>query len=226
MTIIVEAADAASFEDLLSRIRPYVPRCPTEIMVQALIDTVRDFSKFTRGYTYEAPGDTITALVSDYAIALPSALDVAPISIEEMTVDGVVCHFKTPDWLRRFLGANWRKREADDFRYFTLLTQTQYTFPCIPQTNGTAAGVWYRVSLEPKIDAIAVSQAFADEWLDAWTPGALWKLKGMTDKPWADPAGAKENLRTYMSKRGDARIHIAKAYGYSEDRWANPRGFA
>lgn len=214
-----------ALEDLADRIRPYVPLCPFETITQALIDVMRDFYNTTRAYQYEVESETVVALVSDYDIELPNS-QVEPISIESMVIDAAPCDPKTPAWLSSFLGANWRLREADDFRYFTQLQPKQFTFPCIPQTSGTIGGLSYRVSLRPILTATTIDSVQSDEWLDVWSPGVLAKLKRIPEKQWTDAKGAVDEQRSYLQQRGAARIRVNNAYSNVDQQWANPRGFA
>lgn len=215
-------------EDLADRVRPYVRQCPTDTISQALLDVIRDFCNFTRAYQVE-DSDTVQALVSDYDLQLPSA-NVELISIESMIVDKLPSYPKTPDWLTRYVAADWRTRSADDFRYHTVLSPGVFSFACVPTRMGTPNGIQYRLSLRPIQTATVIDTTLANEWIDVWSDGALWKLKSMGGVPppaWYDPVGAKEKRAEYMSGRGQARIRINNAYGAGVDqRFINRRGFA
>lgn len=216
-------ADVA-LEDLADRIRPYAPGCPIDTITQALVDVMRDFCNVTRAYIYENENESVQALVSDYDIELPNTM-VEPVSIEYMTVSEVESTPKDPDWLKSNIGHNWRYREADDFRYYTQLRPRQFTFPCIPQTSKVGE-VYYRVSLRPILTATTIDDEQSNEWLDTWSAGVLWKLKGIPEKQWSDAKGAGQKYLEYRSMRGEARIRASKAYGNVDQRWSNRRGFA
>lgn len=217
-----------ALDDLGDRIRPYVRTCPTDTITQALLDVIRDFCNFTRAYQAE-DSDTVQALVSDYDLQLPNT-NVELISVENMTVDKAQCYPKTPDWLSRYVAADWRTRSADDFRYFTMLQPGTFAFPCVPTRMGTPGGIQYRLSLRPIMTATVVDATLAAEWIECWSAGALWKLKSMGGNPppaWADPLGAKDKRLEYFSLRGQARIRVNNAYGAGvEQRFVNRRGFA
>lgn len=211
--------------DLCDRIRPQADMAPESTITQFLVDIMRDFCNVTRCYVYEADPDTIIASISDYDIDMPNS-HVVPITIESMSVDDAPCEPRKVEWFVRSLGANWRTRDADDFRYFTQLSPLQYTFPCVPTKNGTTGGVRYFVSLKPKLDATVIEEEQSNEWLEAWTCGVLWKLKGMSNKPWSDRQGASDKFKEYHAMRGAARIRCNRDYGNVVDRLSNPRGFA
>lgn len=210
-----------SLEDLLDRIRPECSQAPTDLLVQKLRDTIRDFCQMTRAWQYEVEGESIGALVSDYDIETPST-SALPIAVEFLMVDGTEAKFQTPAWLDANI-ANWRYRSTDDFRYFTQLQPKQITFPCVPTKSGTLGGVNYRVSLKPTVNATVVDQTLSDEWIECWSDGAIAKLKYMNDKPWGDAKRAATCDLMYRDARGKARIRIANAYGNATQRWVGPK---
>lgn len=210
-------------DTLLDQVRAEAPQAPTDLMVQQMRLVIREFCNFTRAWLHE-DNDTVAAQVSDYDIELPNN-HVEPIAIEYLEVDGAPAKFRDLDWLDRFM-RGWRLREGDDFRYFTQLEPLIYTFASIPQTNGSAAGIYYRVSLRPKVDGTQVDEKQADEWLDVWSVGAKARLLAFANKPWSDRQRAADLQREYLAGRGQARIRAGKAYGNADQQWANPRGFA
>lgn len=212
-------------DDLADRIRPYVPGCPSDSIKQALIDVMRDFCNFTRCYKYEVESETIMALVSDYDIEMPN-LQVEPIAIEHMAHGSAEVKFRDPSWMARMLGANWRTRETDDFRYFTQIQTKSFCFPCIPQNNQTLGALSYRVALRPIAAATTIDDAQSSEWIDSWSPGVLARLYAIPKKQWSDAALAGSKQKEYLQARGLARIRVEQAYGNAELQWVNPRGFA
>lgn len=212
--------------DLADRVRPWVGQCPSDLISQALLDVIRDFCNWTRAFQLEDT-DTVQPTVSDYDVSL--AANVELISIEEMTVNGAECKAKTPAWLTQYVAANWRTRQADDFRFYTTLTPGSFTFPCVPTHVGTPGGVAYRASARPRLTAIGVDDALANEYLEVWSAGALGKLKGIGGEhppSWYDPVGAKEKTAEYRHGRSEVRIRINNAFNNPEQRMANRRGFA
>lgn len=211
-----------ALEDLGDRIRPFVRQCPTDLITQALIEIMRDFYFHTRAYQYE-DNDTIAPLTSDYDLNLPNT-STEEIAIEAMTIDGTPCYPKSAQWLTEHVDANWRSRDADDFRYFTQLKPGTFTFPCVPTKIGTVNGIFYRVSLRPTIAATVIDSEQSNRWIDTWSPGVLWKLKSMGGTPppvWYDPKGAAEKFTEYRSMRGAARIEVAKNYTNASDAFGN-----
>lgn len=210
-----------------SRVMPYVRRCPVDAARVAFVDTMRDFCNFTRCYQEEST-DTIQALVSEYEVDAPVST-VEPISIELMTVNNGPCEPKDHMWLSRFLGANWRTRQADDFRYFTMIRPGVFAFPGIPTRMGSIDGVWYRASYRPKTDATTVEDSIANEYLDAIVEGALGRLKGMGGTPppaWYDREGARDANLNYRKGRADARIKVSKGLTGATQTFNARRRFA
>lgn len=211
------------FRDYLARVRPEATHAPSDLLVQAMLDTTRDFCVVTRALQYEVTDEVILANVSDYDILTPND-QVEPIAIEYMSLNGAEVIFKEVAWLNRFI-ANWRLRPADDFRYFTHLTGPDvYTFPCVPQTGQT--GLYYRVSLHPRITATKIDEAFIGKYVEAISDGAKARLLAMSGKEWTNKDRAKELDGAYRQARGLARIEINNTFGNAEQRWTNPRGFA
>lgn len=210
--------------DSLSRINTEVPGCPPDLIVQQLLDVIRDFCRFTRAWTYEVENETILKDVSDYEIELPST-QAYPIAIEFMELDGAQVYFKARPWLDQYI-TNWRKRSADDFRYFTQLQPKQFTFPCVPTKNGTAGALRYIVSLMPADDATTMDDTLGEEFIECWSCGAKARLRAMPDKPWSNSKRASELEGYYRAERAQARIRAQRSFGNAADRWNNPRGFA
>lgn len=211
-------------EDLLHHVRPECGACPLEQMLQSFVAAIRDFCDVTRVYQSEVEAETIVATVPDYEISLPSN-EVEPIAIEYLSVDGAESKFKDTRWLDRYC-TNWRLRNADDFRFFTQLRPGVITFPGRPTRNGTAGGMYYRVSLRPTLTAQNVDAALANEWLQAWADATKARLLAMAGKSWSNPKRAEQLELSYRSQRGAARIRAINSYGNAEQRWSNPRGFA
>lgn len=215
---------ARNLSDMLSRVTPECPQCPYPQQEQALLDTIRDFCQATRLHTYEAENETVMALVSDYDIELPDTT-VEAIAIEYMSLDGTEVKARDTAWLDKMI-PDWRKRSADDFRYFTQLTKYSFTFPCVPITNQTVGGLYYRVQIKPKQDATSVDGDLADEWIEAFSDGAKAKLLAVPDKPWTQLKRAEHLDHLYRSARGRAKIRASKSRTNATQRWSNPRGFA
>lgn len=207
--------------DLMDRIRPEVSGCPTQYMIQALRDTIRDFCQQTRAWQYES-NETITISVSDYAINVPfrtvSSVDypiAQAIAVEYLTVDEGPCVFRETSWLDRRI-SNWRNRDADDFRYFTQVKPGYITFPCVPTQTWTTDGVYYRVSVKPLEDATVVDEGQADEWIECWSDGAKARLMFQEGKDWYKPKRGLQCEQAYRLARTRARIRSDRSYGNPE----------
>lgn len=210
-------------DEYLSRVRQEVPAAPRDTLVMAMIDTIRDFCRWTRALSHEVTDEIIQVGVSDYDVLLPNQ-DVEAVAIERMELNGTDVIFKDHAWLNRFV-TNWRLREADDFRYYTHMKGPgAYTFPCVPQTQQT--GLYYRVALQPTVTATAVDEDFLGEWLEDISNGAKAKLMAMSGKLWTDKKRASELDAEYRNGRGLARIQVTNSHGNAAQQWQNPRGFA
>lgn len=215
----------AFWEDLLERIRPECKRCPTDVMVQAIRDTARDFCQITRAWQLEKNDAEILAGTADYATFVPGAW-AQPIAIEFLQINGERAVFKTTDWLDTYI-PNWRFRAADDFRYFTHLAgPATITFPCVPTVNGTVDAMRYRTSYKPADDGDRIEQKMVDEWIEAFSDGAKAKLLSMEGEPWYKPKRAGQLEAAYRTARSRARVRVSKSWGNSTDAWAYRGGFA
>ena len=208
-------------EDMLDRVRPEVRRCPTDLMVQALRDTIRDFCQWTRAWQIERADAEIVAAQSDYTIYVPGAW-AQPITVEYMELDGAPVRFQTVEWLDINI-SEWRYREGDDFRYFTHITPDKFTFPCVPTANGTANALKYRASYKPSDDSDRVESKLVDEWIEVFSDGAKARLKAMEGEVWANTARANKLEAMYRAGRQKARIRVSRAYGNAEQRWVGPK---
>lgn len=210
-------------DEYLARVRQEAPAAPRDTLVLAMIDTIRDFCRWTRALQHEVFDELIQANVSDYDVLLPNN-DVEVVAIERMELNGTDIIFKDHAWLNRYV-TNWRLREADDFRYYTHMTGPgQYTFPCVPLTQ--QSGLYYRVSLQPTVVATTVDEGFLADWLEDISKGAKAQLLAMSGKLWTDKKRASDLDKEYRTARGLARIQVNNSHGNAEQRWQNPRGFA
>jgi len=203
-----------NIKDILDRVAPEVPGCPTQFQIQAMRDTIRDFLQFTRAWIYEPAAQTIAINTAAYAIVLPST-NVQAIAVEFMTLDEAEVRFREVDWLDRRI-PNWRIRAADDFRYFTQLQPGTFIFPGIPTVAGTANGLRYRVSIKPTRTATVVEGAQANEWIECWSDGAKARLMMMDSKGWYKPRRGAELERFYRHARANARVRVARSFGNAE----------
>ena len=211
-------------EELLNQVRPECAGCPTEQLLQEFVNCMRDFCNWTRAYQFEVNGESIVKSLADYDIQLPNT-EVESIAIEYLSVDAFESKFRDMRWLDRYV-TNWRLRSADDFRFFTHLKPGMITFPGIPTKNGAAGGVYYRVSIRPKLTALNIDSDFTDRYLEYVADGTRAEILAMAGKPWSNPKRADDLRRQYRHERGQVRIQVTNSYGNAEQRWANPRGFA
>jgi len=201
---------------LQDRVQAVVRLAPNALLAQECLNVTRDFCQFTRAWQFEADPLTIAAQTSDYDIQLPNS-DAEAVAIEAMTVDQAPSFFKDTDWLDRFQ-TNWRKRASDDFRYFTQLSPTTFSFPCVPTRNGTQNGVYYRVSLKPSLDATTLDTTFYNTWADTLTYGVRACLFAMDGQPWANGKSALYNDRLYNRAKALARIRVERSYGNAQQQ--------
>jgi hypothetical protein len=209
---------------LNDRVQSTVRLAPDSLLSQESLRIAREFCQFTRAWQFEADPITIAASTSDYLIQTPDNQAEA-IAIEAMTVDKAPSYFRDRDWLDRFI-MDWRKRPSDDFRFFTQLTTTSFTFPCVPTRKGTQNGVYYRVSLKPSLAATHLDTDFFNNFGDTLTMGVRAALFAMDGQPWANLKSALYNEKMYLHERALARIRVSKSFGNTQQQMVGMAKFA
>lgn len=205
-------------EDVVDRIRVEVRQCPTDLIVDELRDTIRDFCQHTRAWQIYQQTN-VEAAQRDYTIAVPGAW-AQPIAVEFMQLDRREVTFRPVDWLDANV-ADWRDRETDDFAYFTHLSPDAFSFACVPVVTGVANALQYRASYKPSVDADRVESKLIDEWSEAFTDGTLAALKAIQKEPWSDAARAAQCEKSYRTARTLARHRVARSYGNAAQGWAS-----
>jgi len=206
--------------DAFNQVRVEVHGCPSDLIKQALRETLRDFCKISRAFQ-DSGSDTIQEDVRDYEVVMPES-DVELVSVESLRVDGVPSNFKTLDWLDTYV-SNWRDRDSDDFTMFTHLKKGWITFPGYPTLDGTAEGVQYRMSMRPTKDADDINEEFADEWKEEIEAGAKARLMFLVNKTWSNPQRAQLLSSEYARGRARARVRTLRSLGNAQDKWVGPR---
>lgn len=202
------ALDIETFEP---QIRPWVRRCPHEVLEQVIRNVLRDFCQFTRAWQYVPAAQTIAIATASYTLLLPGSY-AEPITVEWTSVDGGRSYPKDVLWLDQNI-PTWRTRSADDFTFFTQLLPTTMIWAALPATAGTTDGWRYRISLKPTMTATQVDDSLFNQWADEIADGAKAKLMSMPGQDWSDLKLAAYHESLYRIKRARARIRVSKSYG-------------
>lgn len=214
--------------DVLNHVLAEVRLAPEELALQKLRERARDFCQITRAWQADAAAKTIAINTATYTIVSPIG-EAEPVAIEYLAVATVAdtpveAEPKSREWLDRSI-SNWRTRAADDFRYFTQLTRSTFTFPGLPVVAGLANGLTYRLSLKPGPEGTEIDEDVWSEFYEVLATGAKAELLVMDGERWANVKRGADYRQQYIVGRTHARIKVSRGYSDSEDHVVSPYRF-
>lgn len=183
-----------AFLDIVNRLMPSVPGCPTPIVEQYVRDAAIEACERTLAWRYEQPRIRLTQGVHDYEYEPPTDAEVhavltatcngvkmKPVNLEQM-------HDIYPKW--PYDGPD---AEADP-RYVTQLDPDNFAVAPLP--DATAYDIRMIVALKPLRTATGMDKTALDDLENVVMHGALQHLLVLPDRTWSD-----RELATYHAKQ-------------------------
>lgn len=183
-----------TFLDVVNRLMPSVPGCPTPIVEQYVRDAAIEACERTLAWRYEQPKIRLTQGIHDYEYEAPDDAEVHavltatcngvkmnPISLEQL-------HDIYPKW--PYTGPD----EEADPRYVTQLDPDHFAVAPLP--DAVAYDVRMIVALKPLRTATDMDKTALDDLENVVMHGALQHLLVLPDRTWSD-----RELATYHAKQ-------------------------
>jgi hypothetical protein len=179
-------------------IRPKLRGLTNALVVDAVRDACIEFCRDSRIWSYPT---TISLVGGTHTYSIPTDTSSAAVGIISAILDGRTEYLEEQD--TRFFDlylSDWRTTPGD-VRYFYRPSYTQVRFV---RTPSSAATVNVDVALRPPLTATEVPDFLFFEYSRQIATGAMAELRAMKDKPWSDPAQAREDRSDFIS-----HIHAA-----------------
>jgi hypothetical protein len=196
-------ADPRMFEDMLSRVLPYVRNCPPQTAIFHLREAARDFFQRTLAWRSDLPRLSTVVGQASYSMVIPQETTVA--KLLAYAIDG-----QRNDVIDAELGMQLQLEEAGTQMAWS---EDRSTVSINPAPLVAGVGLDFRVALKPSEDASAIPGAMVNHYIDNLADGAIARLLEMPGCDWTDPKTAP----TYRGKYelAVARVSRMSAKGFS-----------
>jgi hypothetical protein len=182
-----------TFLDIVNRLMPSVPGCPTPIVEQYVRDAAIEACERTLAWRYEQPRIRLTQGVHDYEYEAPDDAEVHAVitatcngvQMQPMSLDQL--HDVYPQW-------PYNADALSEPRYITQLDPDHFAVAPLP--DSTAYDVRMIVALKPLRTATEMDKTVLDDIENVVMHGALQHLLVLPDRTWSD-----RELATYHAKQ-------------------------
>ena len=164
-----------AYVDMLPALRPHLPDCEDNLILQMLQLMGREFHLQTEAYEVIVEQD----LVADqklYTVAIPASYEIVRTRRVETFTDESIAAGLSDGVIR----------PADS--YDLLLPDQLEFYPNALSTEAVTDGMKTRLVLAPTEDALAIDSDFLNRWSGVIKAGALMELFGMPNRMWSSEA--------------------------------------
>jgi len=172
---------AVSLDSFLPYIAPEVVGCPVAVMKHNVLLSIINFCEKSKAWLYEHPDITTVAGQEDYPFSLPANTSIAEI-------------------------LSIKKDNGEDQGAQRLTLDTLRLIP-VPDKEYKVSLL---LSLKPIYSVADVEDFFFNEYLDAITYGAKYRLMMMRGLPWFDPDMATYYKREFNLKIAETATKFAR----------------
>tara|TARA_X000001036_G_C20616048_1_gene781010 strand:- start:15 stop:677 length:663 start_codon:yes stop_codon:yes gene_type:complete len=193
-----------TFLDIVNRLSPSVPGCPTPVIEQYVRDAAIEACERTLAWRYEQPKIRLVPGAHDYAYEGPDDAEIhafltatvngralKPITLEQL-------YDIYPKWPDQSLN------ERAEPMYITQLDPDNFSVAPIPD-NSTTYDVRMIVCLKPLRTATKMDKKFLDELENVIMHGALQHLLVLPDRTWSDRELASYHAKQFAFKLSERR---------------------
>ena len=193
-----------TFLDIVNRLSPSVPGCPTPVIEQYVRDAAIESCERTLAWRYEQPRIRLVPGAHDYAYEAPDDSEVHAFltatvngnSLKPLTIEQLYDIY--PKW------PNQDANERAEPRYITQLDPDNFSVAPIPDDSKTY-DVRMIVCLKPLRTATKMDKKFLDELENVIMHGALQHLLVLPDRTWSDRELASYHARQFAFKLSERR---------------------
>lgn len=193
-----------TFLDIVNRLSPSVPGCPTPVIEQYVRDAAIEACERTLAWRYEQPKIRLVPGAHDYAYETPDDAEVH--AFLTATVNGRVLKPITIEQLYDIY-PKWPNQAANERAepcYITQLDPDNFSVAPIPDSN-TTYDVRMIVCLKPLRTATKMDKKFLDELENVIMHGALQHLLVLPDRTFSDRELASYHAKQFAFKLSERR---------------------
>ncbi len=194
-----------SFTSLIYSLRAELPQCLDNTILEAIVDSAREFFRKSRVWMYTSDEITFSPTLAEYDIEPPSGSDI--IELVHLKQDGFNITAKSMDWLNANV-PNWMTITSSRGQYYTMVGRR--TFRVTPVPSSISTNIDLRMSLTLPKGATSLDEDVYDEFEETIAAGALYRLMGQTNVPWSNPRQSKYNEDIFYRDISEARIRALK----------------
>ena len=193
-----------TFLDIVNRLSPSVPGCPTPVIEQYVRDAAIEACERTLAWRYEQPRIRLVPGAHDYAYEAPDDSEVHAFltatvngnSLKPLTLEQLYDIY--PKW------PNQDANERAEPRYITQLDPDNFSVAPIPD-DSTTYDIRMIVCLKPLRTATKMDKKFLDELENVIMHGALQHLLVLPDRTWSDRELASYHAKQFAFKLSERR---------------------
>jgi hypothetical protein len=193
-----------TFLDIVNRLSPSVPGCPTPVIEQYVRDAAIEACERTLAWRYEQPKIRLVPGAYDYAYEAPDDAEVH--AVVTATVNGDVLKPITLEQLYDIY-PKWPSQDTNERAqpcYITQLDPDNFSVAPIPDDSKTYDARMI-VCLKPLRTATKMDKKFLDELENVIMHGALQHLLVLPDRTWSDRELASYHARQFAFKLSERR---------------------
>lgn len=193
-----------TFLDIVNRLSPSVPGCPTPVIEQYVRDAAIEACERTLAWRYEQPKIRLVPGAHDYAYEGPDDAEIH--AFLTATVNGRALKPITLEQLYDIY-PKWPDQSVNERAepmYVTQLDPDNFSVAPIPD-NSTTYDVRMIVCLKPLRTATKMDKKFLDELENVIMHGALQHLLVLPDRTWSDRELASYHAKQFAFKLSERR---------------------
>ena len=193
-----------TFLDIVNRLSPSVPGCPTPVVEQYVRDAAIEACERTLAWRYEQPAIRLVPGAYDYAYDTPDDAEVH--AFITATINGKQL---TPVTIEQLydLYPTWPNQSSNEYaepRYITQLDPDNFSVAPLPDSTQNY-DVRMIVCLKPLRTATKMDKKFLDELENVIMHGALQHLLVLPDRTWSDRELASYHAKQFAFKLSERR---------------------
>jgi len=207
-------AGTRNFSDIVNRLLPSVPGCPTPVVEDYVRDAAIEACERTLAWRYEQPRIRLTVGAHDYAYESPSDAEVH--AFITATVNDEILEPVTLDKLYE-LYPKWPNQPTDNRakpRYIAQLDPDHFSVAPVPDSAETY-DIRMIVCLKPLRSATSMDKTVLDELENVIMHGALQHLLVLPDNSWSDRELASYHAKQFafklLERRARANLGAGRA---------------
>jgi len=202
-----------------TRIQDDIPDAYNSLVDRAVLDACIEFCADSRIWHMRMTPMSSIADIAQYKLRVPANTKLA--SVLELRYNGKVLEPKIDSDLDASTD-NWETKTGTPTQY-TMIDHSTARLIGIP-TEALVNALTGSIAVKPARDATEVGEVLWEDWAEAITHGAKYRLFGMTTEAWANDRQMRTHHELYMDAKNEAKgvamnRHTNRARRRSKAHW-------